>query len=67
MAQRPPLQGVGQLQLSQAVSQARLATKAVAGGSPTAVDGLHYHLLQVITAPAGYHNSFFNFPLSVRY
>jgi len=59
VAQQPPLQGVGQFQLSQAVSQTRLATEAVAGSSSTAVDGLHHHLLQVVTAPAGYQNSFF--------
>jgi len=55
VAQRPPLQGVGQLQLSQAVPHARLTSEAVADCSSTAVSGLHHHLLQAVAAPAGYH------------
>jgi len=49
---------VGHLQLRPTVPQARLATEAMAGSSSTAVNGLHHHLLQVVTAPARYHNSF---------
>jgi len=55
MAQRPPLQGVDQLQFSSAITQARMASEAVAGSSSAAVGGLHHHLLQAVATPAGYH------------
>ena len=58
VAQWSPLQGGNRLQPHQAVPQARMVSEAVAGSSSTAVDGLHHHLLQVVTAPAGYLVSF---------
>jgi hypothetical protein len=32
-----------------------MASEAVAGSSSAAVGGLHHHLLQAVTASAGYH------------
>jgi hypothetical protein len=55
MAPRPPLDGVGHLQLHQAVCLGVVRMKAVASTRPTAVCGTHHHLLQVAAASEGYH------------